>query len=161
MFRHSSTSVRLRDVSARTRHTKNIYSPGTIFETDDSLNCGGSRDPKIRRAGVRSKGQGHPLMMVPHLRSNDEGSCGAGLRGFESHPPHFTHTCEKYAIEYALWLKKEGYRESTIGRYAKIICTLSKRANIIDGESVKRIIADSVRARIVERYPGRLKATRG
>jgi len=58
-------------------------------------------------------------------------------------PPHFTHTREKSAVEFALWLKKEGYRESTIRRYAKIIKVLSKRASIVDGESVKRIITDS------------------
>jgi integrase len=40
-------------------------------------------------------------------------------------------------------LKKEGYRESTIIRYVKIIRGLSKRATILDGESVKTVIADS------------------
>lgn len=67
---------------------------------------------------------------------------GKLVRG--SHPPHFTHTPEKTAVEFGLWLKKEGYRESTIIRYVKIIRVLSKRATILDGESVKTVIADSV-----------------
>jgi hypothetical protein len=36
---------------------------------------------------------------------------------------------KSHVLEFALWLKKEGYRESTIRRYAKIIRVLSKRAN--------------------------------
>jgi hypothetical protein len=58
-------------------------------------------------------------------------------------PPHFTQTPERTAIEFGLWLKKEGYRESTIIRYVKIIRVLSKRATILDAESEKTVIADS------------------
>jgi integrase len=45
------------------------------------------------------------------------------------------------AVEYALWLKKEGYRESTILRYAKLVRTLSNHTDIYDAESVKTEIA--------------------
>jgi len=70
--------------------TDRFEAPSKLIFDLSGFQCGGgSRDPEISRAGVRPKGQDHPLRTVPHLRSPDEGSCGEGLRGFESHPPHF------------------------------------------------------------------------
>jgi integrase len=61
----------------------------------------------------------------------------------ETPTPRTAQKPKNHALEYVFWLKKEGYRESTIRRYGKIILLLSKRADIIDAESVKEFIADS------------------
>ncbi len=46
-------------------------------------------------------------------------------------------------IEYAWWLKKEGYREATIIGRSKLLKILAKRgANLFDPESIKTIIAE-------------------
>ena len=45
-------------------------------------------------------------------------------------------------FEFAWWMKKQGYRESTIGEYPEIIKILAKRgANIFEPESVKEVMA--------------------
>jgi hypothetical protein len=45
-------------------------------------------------------------------------------------------------IEYAFWMKKEGYAENTTSRRIKILTTLSKRGtDLLDPESVKENIA--------------------
>ena len=46
-----------------------------------------------------------------------------------------------WAIEHGFWLKKEGYKPSTIERRVRILRTLAKYADLADPESVKRTIA--------------------
>ncbi|OLD01626.1 MAG: hypothetical protein AUJ07_10830 [Crenarchaeota archaeon 13_1_40CM_3_53_5] len=48
-----------------------------------------------------------------------------GLRGFESHPPHQErYPLQAKVLEHAFWLKKEGYRESTIVSRVKLLAGL-------------------------------------
>src|SRR4030067_1760522 len=48
-------------------------------------------------------------------------------------------------IEYAFWMKKEGYAEATIARRGKLLQLLAKRgALLLDSESVKAVIAAQV-----------------
>jgi len=45
-------------------------------------------------------------------------------------------------IEFLWWMKKQGYAESTIESYVRIIKTVQKRgADLYDPESVKKVIA--------------------
>ncbi len=46
-----------------------------------------------------------------------------------------------WAIEHGFWLKKEGYKESTIERRVRILSTLAKCADLADPEAVKHAIA--------------------
>jgi len=46
-----------------------------------------------------------------------------------------------WAIEHGFWLKKEGYKESTIERRVRILRTLAKHADLADSESVKQALA--------------------
>jgi len=46
-----------------------------------------------------------------------------------------------WAIEHGFWLKKEGYKESTIERRVRILSTLAKHADLADPESVKQALA--------------------
>ncbi len=69
-------------------------------------------------------------------------SRGVGLRGFESHPPHQErYPLQAKVLEHAFWLKKEGYRESTIVSRVKLLGGLAKRADLLSPESVKEAIA--------------------
>ncbi len=69
-------------------------------------------------------------------------SRGAGLRGFESHPPHQErYPLQAKVLEHGFWLKKEGYRESTIVSRVKLLAGLGRRANLLEPESVKEAIA--------------------
>jgi len=69
-------------------------------------------------------------------------SRGVGLRGFESHPPHQErYPLQAKVLEHAFWLKKEGYRESTIVSRVKLLAGLAKKADLLDPESVKEAIA--------------------
>jgi len=69
-------------------------------------------------------------------------SRGVGLRGFESHPPHQErYPLQGKVLEHAFWMKKEGYRESTIVSRAKLLAGLAKKADLLDPESVKEAIA--------------------
>ena len=45
-------------------------------------------------------------------------------------------------IEHAFWMKKGGYKPSTIERRAKILKVISRQADLKDGEAVKRAIAE-------------------
>jgi len=70
-------------------------------------------------------------------------------------------------IEYAWWLKKEGYSESTIIGRSKLLKIMAKRgANIFDPESVKTIIANQAwslgrKANAVDAYTTFLKMIGG
>ena len=67
---------------------------------------------------------------------------GVGLRGFESHPPHHErYPLQGKVLEHAFWLKKEGYRESTIVSRIKLLAGLAKKSDLLDPESVKIAIA--------------------
>src|SRR3989442_6762946 len=67
---------------------------------------------------------------------------GVGLRGFESHPPHQErYPLQGKVLEHAFWLKKEGYRESTIVSRVKLLAGLAKKANLLEPESVKEAVA--------------------
>ena len=69
-------------------------------------------------------------------------SRGVGLRGFESHPPHQErYPLQSKVLEHAFWLKKEGYRESTIVSRVKLLAGLAKKADLLDPESVKIAVA--------------------
>ena len=69
-------------------------------------------------------------------------SRGVGLRGFESHPPHQErYPLQSKVLEHAFWLKKEGYRESTIVSRVKLLAGLAKKSDLLDPESVKEAIA--------------------
>jgi len=69
-------------------------------------------------------------------------SRGVGLRGFESHPPHHErYPLQAKALEHAFWLKREGYRESTMVSRVKLLAGLAKKAHLLDPESVKEAIA--------------------
>jgi len=69
-------------------------------------------------------------------------SRGVGLRGFESHPPHQErYPLQAKVLEHAFWLKKEGYRESTIVSRVKLLAGLAKKSDLLDPESVKEAIA--------------------
>jgi len=46
-----------------------------------------------------------------------------------------------WAIEHGFWLKKEGYKPSTIERRVRILRTLSKRADLSDPDAVKHAVA--------------------
>lgn len=67
-------------------------------------------------------------------------------------------------LEYAWWMKKEGYAESTITRRTKLLKTLANRgAQLLDPENVKVTIsrqeswAPKTKALVVEAYPCFLK----
>ena len=59
---------------------------------------------------------------------------GVGLRGFESHPPHREHyqVQNGRVLGHAFFLKKEGYRESTITSRVKALRSLSRKADLLD-----------------------------
>ena len=46
-----------------------------------------------------------------------------------------------WAIEHGFWLKKEGYKESTIERRVRILRTLAKYSDLADPEGVKQALA--------------------
>jgi len=46
-----------------------------------------------------------------------------------------------WAIEHGFWLKKEGYKPSTIERRVRILRTLTKHADLADPEAIKNAIA--------------------
>src|SRR6266508_104791 len=80
--------------SVRLTSFKNVHMEGVL--------CGGSRDHAIATrcsGGIQVKGAGPPRRAVLDLRSDSqEKSCGVGLHGFESHPPHhFTLTSKPTA----------------------------------------------------------------
>jgi integrase len=70
-------------------------------------------------------------------------------------------------IEYAWWMKKEGYAESTIITRAKVLQVLAKRgADIFDPESVKNVISqqrwsEGRKANAVKAYTNFLKMIGG
>ena len=71
-------------------------------------------------------------------------------------------------VDFAFWMKKNGYAENTITRRARILNTLIKRgANLYDSESVKTIIAgqeswnNKTKEIAVETYSCYLKMTGG
>ena len=81
----------------------------------------------------------------------------AVLRGFESHPPHFSRhpvVGEERILEYAWRLKKNGYRESTIVSRVKMLRGLARRANLSSPEAIKAAIADLDVVRRQERESG-------
>ena len=60
-------------------------------------------------------------------------------------------------VEFAWWMKKQGYRESTIEGYADTIKELARKTNIFNPESVKEFIAkqswkESTKGITVDRY---------
>ena len=103
--------------------------------------CGGTRDPSIskgRDSGLR--GRASRSEMGRGVQSL--GPCGKGLRGFESHPPHFTVNPPLTAIlSYAFWMKKQGYKESTIRPSVRALKAIAKRTDLLDPEKVKEYLA--------------------
>jgi len=69
----------------------------------------------------------------------------AVLRGFESHPPHFStnppYPVLSELVSFGLWLQKQGYRNSTVQSNVKALKALAKRTDLLDSESVKEHLA--------------------
>lgn len=63
--------------------------------------------------------------------------------GSESHPRTITEppASAAWAVEHGFWLKKEGYKPSTIERRVRILRTLARYADLADPEAVKNAIA--------------------
>jgi len=141
--RHNSSTVLCRDCGYRfsnPSHKKDCNSLNKFqqvqkvqrlnFKTSDALsyNCQGSRDPS-RRAPT-SLGKLVQTLVEVETRSEKP---AAGATERQSSTPNAK------ILEYAWWLKKEGYAESTIIGRVKLLKTLVKRgANLYDPESVKK-----------------------
>jgi len=52
--------------------------------------------------------------------------------------PHHGRTSE--IVAYAFWMKKEGYSETTIERYVRLLKALAKRVDLLNPESVKEAL---------------------
>ena len=79
-----------------------------------------------------------PMTSFPEVTGSSE-----NFRG--SNPTPRTNTkppaSSSWPIEHGSWLKKEGYKESTIERRVRILRTLAKHADLADSESVKQALA--------------------
>ena len=81
--------------------------------------------------------------------SNDEssGACGVGLRGFGSHPPHFStnpplsQRLVGEIVSFALWMRKQGYRDSTVRGCVRVLKSVARRADLLVPESTKCYLA--------------------
>jgi len=87
--------------------------------------------------------------VVPDDREGPGRPCGVGLRGFESHPPHFLMNPVTYSqaigeiISFGLWMRKEGYRESTIQPCIRALKAIAKRTDLMDTESAKAYLGSA------------------
>ena len=66
----------------------------------------------------------------------------ASGRGFESPLPHHSRTSLNSALTseivgYGFWMRKEGYSETTIKRYVRLLKELAKHGDLCDPESIK------------------------
>jgi hypothetical protein len=64
----------------------------------------------------------------------------ASGRGFESPLPHQERTSRIFSsgiIECGFWMRKEGYSETTIKRYVRLLKELAKHGDLCDPESIK------------------------
>ena len=76
------------------------------------------------------------------------GSCPAGVQGFESPPPHHfeaprtlpTVIAAKIA-EHAYWMKREGYRDSTIRAAVKALRSVGRRCDLLNPDAFKDYMA--------------------
>ena len=93
------------------------------------------------------KGRGQ-VKGAEHVSAEGLGPCPVGVPGFESPPPHHNigHPAVPSEIavkifEHAFWLKKEGYRPSTIRGAVKNLNALGRHCNILNPENMKAYLA--------------------
>jgi integrase len=73
------------------------------------------------------------------------GPDGVGLRGFKPHTPHFGQDLLELRgniVETLLWMKRQGYPESSISVVGRRLRSLLKGCNLKDPKDVKRHIAE-------------------
>ncbi|MEM3464443.1 MAG: hypothetical protein QXL91_06230, partial [Candidatus Bathyarchaeia archaeon] len=105
-----------------------------ILNSTDALtfNCQGSGEASPSRAPTSQGGLVKTLAEV-EKSVGEKQAAGAAEDSYASKP-----TLDAKILEYAWWLKKQGYSESTITGRVKLLKTLVKRgANLYDPESVK------------------------
>jgi integrase len=104
---------------------------------------------------------------VEGAMSNIEQKSGSGPAGATQPSQKSQADVKGKILEYAWWMKKEGYAESTIMRRTRLLRVLSERgANLFDPESVKEVIArqnwsESGKHVAVEAYTSFLKMIGG
>ena len=93
------------------------------------------------------KGRGQ-VKGAEHVSAEGLGPCPVGVPGFESPPPHQSMgppvVPSEIAVkifEHAFWLKKEGYRPSTIRGAIKNLNALGRHCNILNPEHMKSYLA--------------------
>ncbi|MEM2687947.1 MAG: tyrosine-type recombinase/integrase [Thermoproteota archaeon] len=142
------------------RFTDPSHRNGKIHEAsylNSSSNTIGIEDEDLSRAGFRSETGVVTLMEKP--LSKEKGPAGGTKPSGD---------VQSLLLEFAWWMKKEGYAESTITRRVRLLFTLIKRgANLFEPESVKEAIAQQEHWNIktkelaVEAYSCLLKMTGG
>ena len=82
-----------------------------------------------------------------HANGAGESSRGVGLRGFESHPPHFltnpplSQSIVGEIVSFALWMRKQGYKDSTVRGCVRVLKSVARRADLPVPESTKCYLA--------------------
>ncbi len=76
------------------------------------------------------------------------GPCPVGVQGFESPPPHHFEAPRTLSpiiaakiAEHAYWMKREGYRDSTIRAAVKALRSIGRRCNLLDPNAFKDYVA--------------------
>ena len=98
--------------------------------------------PRIRLRAVSSSS--NQRLIAKHKGSAIQASAGGGVgssnQRFESPLPHHNRTSRNLStgiIEYGFWMLKEGYSETTIERYVRLLKELAKYRDLRDPESIK------------------------
>lgn len=104
---------------------------------DKDLHTSGSTSNNCRVCATAKRAKNSASRRLVSVENAVEGEKRAAGAAEDNHQGH-----QRKIIEFAWWMKKQGYAESTITSRLKILKTLIKRgAELLDPETVKEVIA--------------------